>query len=560
MSDTITIGRGTNGPLSVDPLKLVDSRVLIQANSGGGKSYLLRGIVEQVAGKLQTIILDPEGEFATLRERVDVLLVGREGEVKTSVRGAALLARRLAELNVSAVIDLYDLKLHERREFVRDFTGALLNLPRDLWHPMLVAIDEAHVFAPERSAGESVATENIIGLASQGRKRGIGLVALTQRLSKLHKDAAAELNNVFIGRTWLPNDQERCGDLLGMNKPERTTLRDLDAGEFYAFGPAIESAGVTRFKAAAVKTTHPKAGERHTIAPPAPSKAMRSVAAELANLPAQAEAEIKDLASAKAEVAKLRRLIGEKPAAEVRTIEKPVVTDAHVKRVETIVDRLEREGERRIKAGQELTASGQELKTTAADFAAALRRAKEPMPRIVAPVARITPTAVRRESSSSASADASMPKGERSMVIACAQYPAGCNREQLSILTGYKRSTRDAYVQRACERGYLEVRGDVVLVTQAGIDAIGSDYEPLPTGDALLAWWLPRLPEGERKILAMLAEHPGQYVDRDAIGEATDFKRSTRDAYLQRLGTRKLVAATREGVKASDELFDASAV
>lgn len=49
--------------LSLDLLKLVDSRMLITANSGGGKSYLMRVVAEQAAGQVQTIILDPEGEF-----------------------------------------------------------------------------------------------------------------------------------------------------------------------------------------------------------------------------------------------------------------------------------------------------------------------------------------------------------------------------------------------------------------------------------------------------------------------------------------------------------------
>jgi hypothetical protein len=38
---------------------------------------------------------------------------------------------------------------------------------------------------------------------SQGRKRGYAGIIATQRLSKFRKDAAAEANNVMIGRTWL---------------------------------------------------------------------------------------------------------------------------------------------------------------------------------------------------------------------------------------------------------------------------------------------------------------------------------------------------------------------
>jgi hypothetical protein len=47
--------------------------------------------------QVQTIILDNEGEFATLREKIDVLLVGDGGELAADVRSAGLLARRLLE-------------------------------------------------------------------------------------------------------------------------------------------------------------------------------------------------------------------------------------------------------------------------------------------------------------------------------------------------------------------------------------------------------------------------------------------------------------------------------
>jgi Helicase HerA, central domain len=44
------------GKLELDLPTLVDTRVLIQANSGGGKSWLLRLIAERAG--IQTIVLD----------------------------------------------------------------------------------------------------------------------------------------------------------------------------------------------------------------------------------------------------------------------------------------------------------------------------------------------------------------------------------------------------------------------------------------------------------------------------------------------------------------------
>lgn len=304
---TITIGKADAGDVQLDVLKLVDTRCLIQANSGGGKSWLLRRIAEQTAGQVQCIILDPEGEFVTLREKLDLVIVGKEGEVPCEPRSAGLLCRRLVELQSSAVIDLFDLKLAERRRFVRLFLETLIDLPKTLWNQLLVMIDEAHLFCPERSAGESEATEAVIGLMSQGRKRGFCGMLATQRLSKLHKDAEAEANNVFIGRTWLDIDQDRAGKLLGKSSADRQMLRELDAGDFYAFGPAINVAGVAHLHVGPVTTTHPKAGERHKLKPPQPSDAVRKIAGELKDLPQQADEEAKNLVDAKKQIAELKR-------------------------------------------------------------------------------------------------------------------------------------------------------------------------------------------------------------------------------------------------------------
>jgi hypothetical protein len=86
----MNIGQIVGGKkLQLDLPILVDTRLLIQANSGGGKSSLLRLIAER--GGIQTIVLDNEGEFASLREAVDVLLVGTGGELLANPRHAALL-------------------------------------------------------------------------------------------------------------------------------------------------------------------------------------------------------------------------------------------------------------------------------------------------------------------------------------------------------------------------------------------------------------------------------------------------------------------------------------
>jgi hypothetical protein len=152
--------------------------------------------------------------------------------------------------------------------------------------------------------------------------------------------------------------------------------------------------------------------------------------------------------------------------------------------------------------------------------------------------------------------ETALPSGEAATLRALIQYTSGLERRQLTVLTGYKRSTRDAYIARLRDRGFVELAGEQVRVTREGVAAMPG-AEPLPTGHALQDYWIQRLPSGEGRILAKLLEVDGTSIARDVLTETTGFKRSTRDAYLSRLAAKELVVDLGRGmVKASPTLFE----
>lgn len=360
---------GDGAPMDIQ--RLIESRLLIQANSGGGKSWAIRRLLEQTWGACQHIVIDVEGEFHTLREKFDYVLAGqRGGDCAATPKTAALLARRLLELGVSAIVDIYELGV-QRQQFVARFLESLVSAPRELWHPALIVVDEAHMFCPEAGKSESAAA--VIDLMTRGRKRGFCGVLATQRIAKLSKDAAAEVNNKLIGRTALDIDMARAGAELGFtSKDEMRRLRTLPAGTFYAFGPAL-SPEVTQIVIGPVATTHPKAGQR--AMPPTPPKGrIREVLAQLADLPAEADAEVDATAKLRSRVAELERQLSGKTVAhlEIRTVERPVLTPADAAKLESLIDRIDHQraemGQARDDAARlvdELVTAGRALRETA---------------------------------------------------------------------------------------------------------------------------------------------------------------------------------------------------
>src|SRR6185369_7210712 len=132
----------------------------------------------------------------------------------------------------------------------------------------LIVIDEAHIFAPEGAKSE--ATGAVVDLMARGRKRGFAGVLASQRISKVSKDAIAEVNNKLIGRAALDIDMKRAADEIGFSaKDKQLYLRSMPAGRFFAFGPAL-SMTVVEMQVGAVTTTHPKAGQKAAPATPAP--------------------------------------------------------------------------------------------------------------------------------------------------------------------------------------------------------------------------------------------------------------------------------------------------
>ena len=548
---------------------LIDSRLLIQANSGGGKSWLIRRILEQTFGHVQHLVIDPEGEFASLRDRFDYVLAARNGgDTAADPRSAKLLARKLLELNASAILDIYELKAHERVRFVRAFLEELVDAPKKLWHPVLVVIDEAHVYCPQKGDAESA--NAVIDLATRGRKRGFCSIIATQRLSKLHKDAAAECNNKLIGRSALDVDMRRASEELGFaGRDEQHQLRELEPGEFFAFGPAI-SKTVTRVTIGSVQTHHPKAGGRQAFEPPPPTEKVKRLLPQLSDLPAEAEAErqsVKELKQTLATVrGELTRAKKEAPPPSDELIQRRVKAETarmvreHAQIVAGYMRIIKKAGEHAGKAAKELMVDvpatngtgqhgdGGALPRTSHDAGrsreeVSARQDDSPTPR--------RSELLHRASTAPASTNGAEPlegirKGARCILSELARrHPLTWTKSQVAQLTGYTASggTFTAYLGDLKRAGLIVVEGKDVMVTDEGLDAAGEVASAPATHDEVMEMWRDKMRAGEFRLLQVIADAGEEGIERDELATETEYTMTggTFTAYIGTLARNNLI-------------------
>jgi hypothetical protein len=242
VNTSIEIGTdGTGKPLHINVQELLATRLLVQGNSGSGKSHLLRRLLEESAGLVQQVVIDPEGDFVTLADAYNHVAINA-GDYNE--REIAAMGARIREHRASIVLNLETLELEAQMTCVAAFLNAMFDAPRDHWFPALVVIDEAQLFAPSASGDVSDAVRRaslsaMTNLMCRGRKRGLAGAIATQRLAKLAKNVAAEASNFLMGRTFLDIDMARAADLLGMERRQAEQIRDLERGCFLGLGPAI---------------------------------------------------------------------------------------------------------------------------------------------------------------------------------------------------------------------------------------------------------------------------------------------------------------------------------
>jgi len=607
VEEKICVGKSGSKNLYLDLNNLIATRLLIQANSGGGKSWLLRRLLEESHNKVQHIIIDLEGEFGSLREKFDYLLVGKEGEIPASIKTAELLAKRLLKLNVSTIVDLSELKHYERKLFVKRFLDSLINAPKKLWHPLLVVVDEAHQFAPQKEKSESVSA--VIDLMTRGRKRGFCGILATQRLSKLNKDAVAECNNKLIGRTGLDVDMKRASDELGFTSKEQMRgLRNLGPGEFFAFGPSISNE-IVKVTVGGVVTSHPKSGATNLLEVSPTPKNIQKLLKDVVDLDKESEAELRSkqdferkitelkrevrslkLSKSKEEVSEVKlsqirekalvsakRSVSNELNSEILELKRKIsLFGSEVRRYDKLLEGIDLDAykiKNRIesfKVSQKGREDSKGVKYSEFNDDYKKTYSKELYNKSKSNISQLEneylPKRVHKDGKGAESPQPVPPidakplrKGAMKMLNWLASaYPEGLTKQRLATLSGFsvKGGTFNTYISDL-KRNMWVTGGKELFITKDGLANAMDSPPPLPTGEELLDLWCSKFRAGAAKILRILYDSYPDMVTKEALGYMSGFTPSggTFNTYLSELRRNGLINVSHEGVTIGGDFF-----
>ncbi len=198
--------------------ELLTGRGFICGKSGSGKSNTLSVIAEELLdANFSMLIVDTDGEYFGLKEQYELLHAGvsEECDLQVDPDHGEQLARTALEENLPVILDVSEIMEEEtERQLVQGVVEHLFTKEKQLRKPFLLCIEEAQEFIPQKGGKDELA-ELLIRVSKRGRKRGLGICAISQRPSSVDKDFVTQCDWMVWHRMTWQNDVDLVADILG---------------------------------------------------------------------------------------------------------------------------------------------------------------------------------------------------------------------------------------------------------------------------------------------------------------------------------------------------------
>ena len=243
-------------------VELLTGRGFITGKSGSGKSNTAGVIMEELLEDgYPLLVIDTEGEYYGLKEQFEILHVGADEncDVEITPEHADKITDLALKKNVPVVLDVSGyLDEEDAKEMVRETVQKLFNKEKKMKKPFLLVIEECHEYIPEKVQLDETG-QAIIKVAKRGRKRGLGVLGISQRPANVKKDFITQANYKIWHQLDWDNDLDVVKRVL--NKDAKEDVKNLEIGEALIDADFFD--GVIRTKFKERKTFH--AGRTPTL-------------------------------------------------------------------------------------------------------------------------------------------------------------------------------------------------------------------------------------------------------------------------------------------------------
>lgn len=401
----------------------------------------------------------------------------------------------------------------------------------------------------------------------RGRARGLGCTLVTQRPAVIHKDVLTEAEVLIaLGMTG-PRDVAAIDEWIRLNADDeqarkvKASLASLPTGTAWVWSPGwlelLEKVHIRR-RTTFDSSSTPKVGERRIV--PA---AMAEV--DIAKLGAQIAATVeraqvtdptrmrKRISDLEAELRTVKAAVPEPVAPEVVTV--PALTEDDVDRLAGVLAEADQVRARIAEAVAPLAEAVSAARGPGGAAAAVPPSRQEAAFRPKPPHASANPP--QRPSGDAAA----LSKAERAILSVLATHDRPLTHVQLAMLSGY--SSKSGGYKNALSKlrtaGHLIGGGTSMVISADGRDAIAGQYDALPTGPALVDYWLGKSDKAQRAILEALLDVFPENLTHDELAAATNYSPTSggfKNA-LSKLRTLELISGRGDGMHISDTLGEA---
>ena len=231
-----------SGEVTLPLVDVLRGRGAIFGKAGSGKSNSASVVLEELLDRGHgAVIVDTDGEYWGLKEQYEVLHVGadEECEFRVAPEHAEKLAELALEQNVPIVLDVSGyLDEDERSAVVRETARALFEREKRVQRPFLLLVEEVHEYIPEGGALDETG-EMLIRVAKRGRKRGLGIIGISQRPADVKKDFITQCDWLLWHRLTWDNDTKVVRRVVGSDYAG--DVQDLDDGQGFLMADFLES-------------------------------------------------------------------------------------------------------------------------------------------------------------------------------------------------------------------------------------------------------------------------------------------------------------------------------